>query len=132
MISGIIRLAERPVREMMTPRTQIDWIEVDASEAELRETIAATPHSMLPVAEGSPDEKVVGVVKVREVLALLLAGEAGGSGAPWCARPKWCRTSSMRWMRCGCSSNRAAGWRWCMMNMATLMASSPPPICSPR
>jgi putative hemolysin len=73
MLSGIMRLGDRPVRELMTPRTQVDWIDLGASEAELREAIARSPHSLLPVAEGSVD-KVVGVVKVREVLALLLAG----------------------------------------------------------
>jgi putative hemolysin len=73
MLSGIMRLGDRPVRELMTPRTQVDWIDLGTSEAELREVIARSPHSLLPVAEGSVD-KVVGVVKVREVLALLLAG----------------------------------------------------------
>ena len=28
MISGIVRLADRPVREVMTPRTEVDWIDV--------------------------------------------------------------------------------------------------------
>ena len=28
IISGIVRLADRPVREVMTPRTEIDWIDV--------------------------------------------------------------------------------------------------------
>ena len=75
ILTGVVRLAERPVREMMTPRTEIDWIEADAGEAEIRETIAASPHSLLLVAEGSPDA-VLGVVKVRDVLAALVAGEA--------------------------------------------------------
>lgn len=74
ILSGIMRLGERTVRELMTPRTEIDWLDRGASEAEIRETIAASPHSLLPVADGSVD-KVVGVVKVREVLALLLAGK---------------------------------------------------------
>ena len=74
IMSGIMRLAERPVRELMTPRTEIDWIDVAADEAEIRETIAESPHSLLPLAEGSSD-RMLGVVKVREVLALLLAGE---------------------------------------------------------
>ena len=74
ILSGIMRLQDRPVRELMTPRTQIDWLDVDADEAEMRETIADSPHSLLPVAEGSPD-KVVGVVKVREVLTLLMTGQ---------------------------------------------------------
>jgi putative hemolysin len=74
MMSGIMRLAERPVRELMTPRIDLDWIDRGASEAELREAIADSPHSWLPVADGTPD-KVVGVVKVREVLARMLAGQ---------------------------------------------------------
>ncbi|MGZ3266319.1 MAG: hemolysin family protein [Croceibacterium sp.] len=74
ILSGIMRLGERTVRELMTPRTEVDWIDLAASEGEIRETIAASPHSLLPVAEGSVD-KVVGVVKARQVLALLLAGK---------------------------------------------------------
>jgi putative hemolysin len=73
MLSGVMRLGERVVRELMTPRTEVDWLDLNASEAEMREMIDASPHSLLPVADGSVD-KVVGVVKVREVLALLLAG----------------------------------------------------------
>ncbi|WP_336979265.1 hemolysin family protein [Altererythrobacter fulvus] len=71
IMAGIMKLASRPVRELMTPRTELDWIDRASSEAEIRETIAASPHSLLPVAEGSPD-KILGVVKVREVLALML------------------------------------------------------------
>jgi len=73
MLSGVMRLGERVVRELMTPRTEVDWLDLNASEAEMREMIDASPHSLLPVADGSVD-KVIGVVKVREVLALLLAG----------------------------------------------------------
>lgn len=75
ILSGVMRLQDRPVRELMTPRNQIDWIDAAADEEQMRATIADTPHSLLPVAEGSPD-KVIGVVKVREILALMLTGEA--------------------------------------------------------
>ncbi len=74
IMAGIMKLASRPVRELMTPRTELDWLDLAAGEAEIRETIAESPHSLLPVADGSPD-KIVGVVKVREVLALQLAGK---------------------------------------------------------
>jgi putative hemolysin len=74
ILSGVMRLTDRPVRELMTPRTELDWLDVAAGEAEIRAVIAASPHSLLPVAEGSPD-RMLGVVKVRDVLALLLAGE---------------------------------------------------------
>lgn len=75
ILTGVVRLAERPVREMMTPRTEVDWIEADADSEEIRQTIDESPHSLLPVAEGSPDT-ILGVVKVREVLAAMVAGEA--------------------------------------------------------
>jgi len=74
ILKGVVRLADRPVREVMTPRTEVDWIDADADRAEIEKTIAESPHSLLPVAEGSPD-KVIGVAKVREVLAAMLAGE---------------------------------------------------------
>jgi len=74
IMSGVMRLADRPVRELMTPRTELDWLDVSASEQDIRATIAKSPHSLLPVADGSVD-RIVGVVKVRDLLALMLAGE---------------------------------------------------------
>ncbi|KPM21695.1 DNA-binding protein [Citromicrobium sp. RCC1885] len=74
ILKGVVRLADRPVREVMTPRTELDWIDADADRAEIEATIGDTPHSLLPVAEGSAD-RVVGVVKVREVLAAMLTGQ---------------------------------------------------------
>jgi putative hemolysin len=73
LMTGIMRLADRPVREVMTPRTELHWIERRAPEAELRAAIADSPHSLLLVADGSVDN-VVGVVKVRDVLSVLLRG----------------------------------------------------------
>nr|WP_237489134.1 hemolysin family protein [Tsuneonella aeria] len=75
ILAGVVRLAERPVRELMTPRNELDWLDLQGPEVDLRARIDASPHSLLPVADGSPD-RVVGVVKVREVLSVLLAGEA--------------------------------------------------------
>jgi putative hemolysin len=73
IISGIVRLADRPVREVMTPRTEIDWIDVDCGREEIRAALAATPHSRLPVARGSVDD-IVGVVSARDLLIALLDG----------------------------------------------------------
>ena len=73
IMTGIMRLADRPVRELMTPRTELHWVDRRASEAELRSRIKDSPHSLLPVADGSADN-IVGVLKVRDVLAVLLAG----------------------------------------------------------
>ncbi len=74
ILSGVMRLTDRPVRELMTPRTELDWLDVNADEAEIHAAIDASPHSLLPVADGSPD-RMLGVVKTSAVLAVLLAGE---------------------------------------------------------
>ncbi|WP_333573163.1 hemolysin family protein [Sphingomonas sp.] len=74
IISGVVRLADRPVREVMTPRTQVDWLDVSLDGAGIREELLATPHTRLPVAEGSIDA-VIGVVQARDIAAALFRGE---------------------------------------------------------
>ncbi len=73
MMAGILKLAERPVRELMTPRTELDWIELGASEDDLRDRIAHSPHSLLPVVDESPDT-IAGIIKVRDALSALVDG----------------------------------------------------------
>src|SRR4051812_32473746 len=74
MISGIVRLADRPVREVMTPRTEVDWIHVHSTPEQVREALLDTAHSRIPVADGSV-ENIVGVIDTRDVLAAVLAGK---------------------------------------------------------
>lgn len=74
MISGVLRLGDRAVRGVMTPRTNVDWIDLDEPEFEIRETLINTMHSRLPVGQGDPDN-MIGVIQVRELLAPLLKGE---------------------------------------------------------
>ncbi len=73
LMTGIMRLAERPVRGLMTPRTELDWIDIGATREELRNRIVTSPHSLLPVVQGNPDH-VVGVLKVRDALSEMLCG----------------------------------------------------------
>jgi putative hemolysin len=71
IISGVVRLADRPVREVMTPRTEADWIDVDAPAAEIRRQLIASPHSRMLVAEGSVDN-IIGVIQARDLVTVLL------------------------------------------------------------
>ena len=73
IISGIVRLADRPVREVMTPRPEVDWIDVNSSLEELRAALDGTPHSRIPIAEGSADN-IVGVLQTRDLVEALLDG----------------------------------------------------------
>ncbi len=74
IISGIVRLADRPVREVMTPRTDIDWIDIDNSREEIRAALSETTHSRIPVAQGSVDN-IIGVISTRDMLTTLLDGQ---------------------------------------------------------
>jgi putative hemolysin len=75
MISGIVRLADRPVREVMTPRTEIDWIDISATPEEVRQALLETGHTRIPVADDSV-ENIVGVLEIRDVVAALLEGRS--------------------------------------------------------
>jgi putative hemolysin len=74
IISGVVRLADRPVREVMTPRTEIEWIDINIDREALRAALAASTHSRLPVAESSVDA-VIGVVQARDIVAALIRGD---------------------------------------------------------
>ena len=73
IISGVVRLADRPVREVMTPRTEVDWIDADADHDALLDVLRTLPHSRMLVAEGSVD-KIIGVVQARDIVAKLVDG----------------------------------------------------------
>ena len=73
IISGVVRLADRPVREVMTPRTEVSWIDADADHDTLLDVLRTLPHSRMFVAEGSVD-KIIGVVQARDIVAKLVDG----------------------------------------------------------
>lgn len=73
IISGVVRLADRPVREVMTPRTEVAWLDADLDAAGIRAAMLDRPHARLPVAEGSVDA-VIGVVESRDISAALIEG----------------------------------------------------------
>lgn len=67
MIDGVLRLSDRTARSVMTPRTDVDWIDIQDPPEKIRATLIETRHSRLPVADGNPDN-VIGVVMLRECL----------------------------------------------------------------
>ncbi|WP_313669169.1 hemolysin family protein [Sandarakinorhabdus sp.] len=74
MIAGIMRLADRRVRGVMTPRGEVEWIDADADEAVVRARLAATPHSRILVARGGVDD-IIGVLQARDVVQALIEGK---------------------------------------------------------
>lgn len=75
IISGVVRLADRPVREIMTPRTEIDSVDISASKEELLAFLEDSPHSLLPVTDGGIDD-IIGIIKVRQLLKEMVGGKA--------------------------------------------------------
>jgi putative hemolysin len=73
LITGILRMADRRVRGVMTPRPDVDWLDVSADADSIRTRLLNTPHSRLVLADGSID-RPLGVVQSRDVLAALLTG----------------------------------------------------------
>jgi putative hemolysin len=75
MVAGVFRLNDRRVYSLMTPRTEILWLDVRDTIDEILKKLAEGPYSRFPVCQGSLDN-VLGLVKARELLIRSLAGEA--------------------------------------------------------
>jgi len=73
MMSGVMRLAERRVSEIMTRRDEVDWVDLDADDAAIRGSLQASAHSRLPAAKGSLDA-LLGVIRTKDVLDAYLGG----------------------------------------------------------
>ncbi len=74
IISGVVRLADRPVREVMTPRPDVDWVDADAPLDQVRAKLHETPHTRLPVGRGTV-ENIIGIIQARDVMSTLLRRE---------------------------------------------------------
>lgn len=74
MVAGVFRLNDRRVYSLMTPRTEILWLDVRDKTDEILKKLSEGPYSRFPVCQGSLDN-VLGIVKARELLTRSLAGE---------------------------------------------------------
>lgn len=72
MIEGVLALDKRPAKSIMTPRIDVDWLDIDAPAEELRQRLQEMKHSRLPLGRGSLDN-FVGVAITKELLQDLLA-----------------------------------------------------------
>ena len=73
IVQMVFRLGDRRVSAVMTPRTQVEWLDLDDSEEENRRKIRDSDYSRFPVVVGGP-EQVLGIVQVKDLLTALLAG----------------------------------------------------------
>jgi putative hemolysin len=75
IVQMALRLDDRPVNAVMTPRTQVEFLDLGDSDAENRRKIVASAYSRFPVVEGTPPQ-VLGIVEGKKLLAAALSGLA--------------------------------------------------------
>lgn len=74
MISGVMRLADRSARGLMTPRRDVELIDLSEPPEEILRIIRTTHRSKLPVQDGSSDH-IVGVVVLKDLVEPLADGK---------------------------------------------------------
>ena len=73
MIERLLRLADKPVRAIMTPRNELAWIDRADPTADIAAQLLEAQHSRVVVCDGSVDN-VVGVVQAKVLLDRMLSG----------------------------------------------------------
>jgi putative hemolysin len=74
MVEGVFSLGDQRVYSLMTPRTEVIWLDIKDTAEEIRRKISDTPFSRFPVCQGSLDT-VLGIVKARDMLIPSLGAE---------------------------------------------------------
>ena len=74
MIERVLRLADKPVRAIMTPRTELAWIDRTDPRRDIVQALKAATHSRFIVCDGSIDN-VVGIVQTKDLLDRILDGK---------------------------------------------------------
>ena len=67
MLEGVLRMADRSVRSIMTPRPDVVWLDLEDTIPEIYDTIADSGHSRFPVASGDVD-KLIGIIHTKDLL----------------------------------------------------------------
>ncbi|AQS64535.1 HlyC/CorC family transporter [Rhizobium rhizogenes] len=74
MITGVMRLADRNARGLMTPRRDVEVVDIEDSAEEIREQLRGTQRSRLPVRNGASDE-ILGVLFAKDAFDALASGK---------------------------------------------------------
>jgi putative hemolysin len=75
MITGVMRLADRSARGLMTPRLDVELVDLNDPQEEMLAQLRSIRHSVVPVQDGGVDS-IVGVIVRKDLLDALFAGEA--------------------------------------------------------
>jgi putative hemolysin len=64
IVERVFRLGDRPARAIMTPRTEVEWVDITWPLAELQDVVRASSHSLFPVIDALPN-RVIGVLHAK-------------------------------------------------------------------
>ncbi|MBI1317402.1 MAG: DUF21 domain-containing protein [Candidatus Hydrogenedens sp.] len=71
MVESVLRLADIRVGAILTPRTELEWVDLDHPGSEALAIVQQTGHTIYPAARGELDE-IAGFLRARDVLVSLL------------------------------------------------------------
>ena len=73
MISGVMRFADRSARGLMTPRLDVEVVDLSDPDDDIQQILRTSHHSMLPVHEGEPDQ-IIGVLVRKDLIDIFADG----------------------------------------------------------
>lgn len=69
MVNRVLRLGDRDIESLMTPRTDILWLDADATPDENLAVMRTVPHSRFPVRRGG-DDRILGIFESKRMVEL--------------------------------------------------------------
>jgi magnesium and cobalt exporter, CNNM family len=74
LVRSALQLDDRPVRELMTPRPRVVWLDADDPPEEVRQRVAQSRHAYFPVARGDLDH-LLGIASIKDAWARQASGQ---------------------------------------------------------
>ncbi|MDL2284998.1 TerC family protein [Oxalobacter sp. OttesenSCG-928-P03] len=75
MVSGVLTLGERSIRSIMTPRTEVSWIDIEDDIDAIQEKLRTIPHSYFPVCRGQLDN-LIGIARAQDLMDDIHSGRS--------------------------------------------------------
>lgn len=88
MLENVFRFGEMQIKDIMTPRPEIVWIDKNISISNFLKIYKKTSHTRFPVCEGSLDD-ILGIISIKEVM-LYLSNEKADINKPISTLMKQC------------------------------------------
>jgi putative hemolysin len=119
IVEDVFEAGDRQIREVMIPRTEVDFLDASTPVFKAAKEALNQPHSRYPVIRGSADD-VIGFVHVRDLLDPEMAGRSIRVGS-WPGRPSCCPGPGRSWPR-----SRTCGVRACTSRSSPTSTAAPP------